>query len=178
MPSTPPFLRSPLIEDLHVNSVRIFDVQTRVGVVQRVRSALYQIAGSRFLAETGYADCKVIHNTRRALTVEGDQCPVGAEADNSKRLVLANDRETEHFLVKIDGMLQIRDLNAHMINVRTLEFQVFLGGGRRSAGSQHRETADQFSTAERALLEASREIRNDRFHGDFLSRKVNVAAEV
>jgi len=80
--------------------------------------------------------------------VERDQRPGGAEANDSVRLVLADHRETKHFLIEIDGPLQIRDLNADMVDVRTLEIDIFLGGGSRSAGSQHRETSNQFSTAE------------------------------
>jgi len=123
-------------------------VQTRIRVVLQTRTVLGQIAGSGFLAETGYPDCKLIHNSGWALTVERDQCPGRAEPNNSKRLVLANDRKAEHFLIEIDGALQVRDLNAHMIDVCTLEIEVFLGRGGRSAGRQHRETANQFSTAE------------------------------
>jgi hypothetical protein len=59
-------------------------------------------------------------------------------------------------------------MNADVIDVRVLEIKAFLGSGGRSAGSQYRETGNELSTAERALLEASDEIRNDRFHGDFL----------
>jgi hypothetical protein len=56
-----------------------------------------------------------------------------------------------------------------MVDDRGLEVDIFLSRGRGAAGSQHRETSDQLSTAERTVLEAGQKIGNDRFHGDFLS---------
>src|SRR5258708_7751327 len=147
-------VRSPLRKDLHVDPVGILDVQAGIGVVFRTRTTLCHIARSGFLAETRYPDREVIHNSGRALMVERDQRPGDTEANNSMRLVLADHGETEHFLIKIDGTLQIRDLNADMVDVRTLEIDVFLGGGGGCAGSQHRETSSQLAAGERALLEA------------------------
>ena len=82
------------------------------------------------------------------MTVERDQRPVITEANNSERLILADHRETEHFLIEIDGTLQIRNLNADVVDVRGLEIDLVLGGGGRSASRQHRETGNQFSTAQ------------------------------
>ena len=47
---------------------------------------------------------------------ERDQRPVITEANNSERLILANHRETKHFLIEIDGTLQIRNLNADVVD--------------------------------------------------------------
>jgi len=55
-------------------------------------------------------------------------------------------------------------MNADVVDVRAFEIDVFLSSCGRSAGSQHRETLNKFSTAERALLEAGQKIGNDRFH--------------
>src|SRR6266478_757948 len=85
--------RSPLRKDLHVDPVGILDVQPGIGVVFRTRTTLCHIACSRFLAETGYPDREVIHNSGRALMIERDQRPGIAEANNSVRLVLADYRE-------------------------------------------------------------------------------------
>src|ERR1700730_13011664 len=101
--------------------------------------------------------------------IERDQRPVVAEANNSERFVLANHREAEHLLIKIDGTLQVGDLNADMVDIRGLEIEILLSGGSGcSARSQHGETSNQFSTAQRALLEAGHKIGNDRFHVEFL----------
>ena len=77
-------------------------MQTRIGVIQRSCSTLHRIAGSGLLGETGYPDREVIDNSGRALMIERDQRPVVAEANNSERFVLANQREAEHLLIKID----------------------------------------------------------------------------
>lgn len=102
--------------------------------------------------------------------IERDQRPVVAEANNTERFVLANHREAEHLLIKIDGTLQVRDLNADMIDIRVSEIELLLSGaGGRSARSQHRETSNQFSAAHRALLEVGQKIGNDRLHAGSLS---------
>ncbi len=69
-------------------------------------------------------------------------------------------------------------MNAGMVDVRVFEIEALLGSGGRSAGCQHRQVAHQFSTAERALLGARDEMRNDGFQGDFLSLKVGRAARL
>lgn len=79
--------------------------------------------------------------------IERDKRPGGTEPNNSERLVLADHGETEHFLIKVDGTLQIRDLDADMVDVRGLEIHVFLGSGGGSTGSQHREALNQLSPA-------------------------------
>src|SRR5258706_10687747 len=162
----------PLKSDLHVDPVGVLDVQAGIGVVFDARAALHHIARSGFLGEARYADREVIDNSGRALMIERDQRPGVSEANDSERLVLADHREAEHFFIEVDGTLQIRDLNADMVDVRGLEVDLCLGGGSRSGGSsgrQQRESADELSTAERALLELSHKIGDDRFHGGFLS---------
>src|ERR1700682_3158272 len=98
--------------------------------------------------------------------VEGDQGPGDTEANNSVGLVLAHHGETERFLIKIYGTLQIGDLNADMVDVRAFETgPLWFGrGGRSAGGNQHRETPNQFSTGECAPLEARQKIGNDSFH--------------
>ena len=75
-------------------------MQAGIPVVLRARTPLYQIAGSGFLAKTGYPDRKVIDNSGRALPVKRDERPGGPEANNSKRLILADDREAKKFLIE------------------------------------------------------------------------------
>src|SRR6266566_5222104 len=158
---------SSLKRDLHVDPVGIVDVQAMIGIVTDAASALGQIACSGFLGETGYANREVIDNFGRALTVQRDQSPVRTETNDSERLVLADDGEVEHFLIEVDGTLQVRNLNADMVDVRGLEIDIVLGSsGRRSGGCHHRETSNQLPTAEGALLELAHKIGNDRFHDD------------
>jgi hypothetical protein len=76
-----------------------------------------------------------------------DESPGGAEANNSKALILADHAKAEHFLIEIDRALQIGDLNADMVDVRAAEIEVLLGSGGRAA-SQHGETLNQFSATE------------------------------
>src|SRR5262249_33510327 len=57
------------LKDLHVDPIRVLDVQTSIGVVQRRRAALHQVARSGFLAETGYPDREVIDNPGWTLLV-------------------------------------------------------------------------------------------------------------
>ena len=140
--------QSALRGDLHVYPIGILHVQAGIVALQWSRTTLLQIAYSGFLAETGYPDRKVIHNSGRASMVQRDQHLGVTKANDFARLLLANDGETEHFLIKIDGTLQVRDMNADVVDVRGLEIDVFLGGGGRSARSQDRETSNQFSTAE------------------------------
>src|SRR5258707_3626947 len=97
---------SSLRKNLHIDPVGVLDVQARIGVVFRSPIALLQIACRGFLAETGNADREVIHDSGRALMVERNQCPGGAEANNSERLVLADHSEAERFLIEIDRALQ------------------------------------------------------------------------
>jgi len=138
-----------------------------IGIVTDAASALGQIACGGFLGETGYANREVIDNFGRALTVQRDQSPVRTETNDSERLVLADDGEVEHFLIEVDGTLQVRNLNADMVDVRGLEIDIVLGSsGRRSGGCHHRETSNQLPTAEGALLELAHKIGNDRFHDD------------
>src|SRR5215471_15558312 len=167
LPTTNIWLRSrrSSLRNLHVDPVRILDVQTRIVALQRRRTALCQIVRRGFPAETGYSDREVIHNAGRASVVERDQHLGVAEANDSARLVLADHGEAEHLLIEIDGTLHVRDVNADVVDIRAFEIDVFLCGRGCCAGSQHCKTGNQFSTAERALLEASYEIRNDRFHG-------------
>jgi hypothetical protein len=129
-------------------------MQTGIRIVLRARAALSHIARSGFLAEAGYADRKVVHNSGGALTVKRDQRPVGPEADNSEWLVLADDGEAEHFLIEFDGALQIRDLNADMINLGSLEIDVVLGGG----GPLHSQSAAR--DLEPALAERATRFRS------------------
>jgi hypothetical protein len=82
------------------------------------------------------------------LTVERNQRPGCPEANNSEGLVLADYGKTAHSLIKINGALHIRDLDTDVVDVGSLEIDVFLGGGGRSARSQQRETLNQFSTGE------------------------------
>src|SRR6266550_4075097 len=73
------FAQSPLIEDLHIDAIGILDVQTGIRIVFRTGATLSYIACSSFLAEAGYSNREVIHNSGRALAIEGDQRPVGPE---------------------------------------------------------------------------------------------------
>src|SRR5438309_1442706 len=70
--------------NLHVDPVGVLDVQTGIGVVFGARATLCHIAGSGFLRETRYPNREVIDHAGRALMVEGDQRPGGAEANNSE----------------------------------------------------------------------------------------------
>jgi len=141
-------------------------VQTGIRIIFRRSAALSHIARSGFLAEARNPNRKMIHNSGGALAIKRDQRPVGPEADNSERLVLADYGEAEHFLIEFGGALQIRNLNADMIDLGSLEIDVFLGGGGRSARSQQREASNQLSPRERSVFEAGQEITNDRFHVD------------
>src|SRR5216117_766594 len=110
------------------------------------------------------------NRTLVSLNRQRDQSPVRTETNDSERLVLADDGEVEHFLIEVDGTLQVRNLNADMVDVRGLEIDIVLGSsGRRSAGCQHRETSNQLPAAEGALLELAHKIGNDPFHDDVLS---------
>jgi len=73
--------------------------------------------------------------------VERDQHLGVAEANDSARLVLADHREAEHLLIEVDGTLQVRDMNADMVDVRAFEIDVFLGDCGGSTGSQFTGTA-------------------------------------
>ena len=117
---------SPLTEDLHVDPIRVLDVQTGIGVVERGHATRGQIARRGFLGEAGHANGKVIDNSRRALTVEGDQRPAVTDTEDSEPLVLADERETEQLLIEIGGTLQVRHLNADMVDGCSLEFDVLL----------------------------------------------------
>src|SRR5579871_1539541 len=141
-----PLPASPL-RDLHVNPIRILDVQTRVVALQRSRSTLCQIARGRFPAETGYPDREVVNNSGWASMVEGDQHLGIAEANNSARSVFADHSEAEHFLIELDGTLRVRDVNADVVDIRVLEVDAFLGDGAPTR-SQHRETLYQLATTE------------------------------
>jgi hypothetical protein len=50
-----------------------------------------------------------------------------AEANYAAPLILADHRETEHLLVELDGPLQVRDMNADVIDVRVFEIEALLG---------------------------------------------------
>src|SRR5712671_790508 len=104
--------------NLHVDPVGILDVQTGIVALQGSRTTLCQIARSGFPVETGYSDREVIHDAGRASAVHGDQHLGVDEANDSAGLVLANHREAEHLLVEIDGTLQVRDMNADVVDVR------------------------------------------------------------
>jgi hypothetical protein len=155
-----------LLRNLHIDPVGVFDVQTGIVTLQGIGAALRQIARGGVPAEPGDSNGEVIHGAGRASMVERDEHVGIAEAYYAARLILADHREAEHLLVELDGPLQIRDMNADMIDVRVFEIEALLGSGGRSAGGQHRQALNQFSTAERALLEARDEMRNDGFHGD------------
>src|SRR6185436_3348121 len=111
-----------------------------------------------------YPDRKVVDNASRASMVDGDQNPAIAKA-NDFRLGPANHRKAEHFLIKLDGTLQIRNMNADVIDGCILKLDLILSGGGRSAGRQQGEAGNQFSTAQRAFLVAGQELGNDQFHG-------------
>jgi hypothetical protein len=148
-----------LLRNLYVDPVGILDVQT--GIV-----------------ESGDPDCKVVHDAGSASIVERDEHLGVTEADYAAGLILTDHRGAEHLLIEIDGPLQVRDMNADMVDVRVFEIEAVLGSGGRSAGGQRRQAANQFSTAERALLDARDEMRNDGFDDDFLSLKVGRAARL
>jgi len=101
--------------------------------------------------------------------VERDQRLGVAEPNDldSALFCLARYSKPEHLPIEVDGALQISDLNADMVDVRSFEIDIFLSGGSRAACCQHRETLNQFSTGERAFLEAGYKIGDDRIHGDF-----------
>src|SRR5262249_6145871 len=134
-------------------------------------------ARSGFPAETRYPDREVIDDAGRTAMIERDQHLGVAEANYSAGLVLAYHGEAEHLLIEIDGALQVGDVNADVVDIGVLEIDVFLRGGRRCAGGEHCEPSNQVSTVERAVFEASDEIRNDRFHGGFLPQKMDLAAK-
>src|SRR5262249_54380998 len=100
--------------------------------------------------DAGNPDREVIYSAGRASDIERYQCLSVAEPNNFYAALfrLADYCETEHFLIKIDGSLQISDLNADMVDVCGLEVDVVLRTCCRSARGKHRETLDQVSTGE------------------------------
>ena len=82
--------------------------------------------------------------------VERDQRLGVAEPNNfnSSLFCLARYSKPEHLLIEVGGALQISNLNADMVDVRSFEIDIFLSGGGRTACRQHRETLNQFSTGE------------------------------
>src|SRR5438552_13773596 len=142
--------RSGLRRDLHVDSIRVLDVQTGQVALQGSRAALGQIARDRFPREAGNPDREVINSAGRASDIERYQRLGVAEPNNfySALFGLADHSKTEHFLIEVDGLLQITDLNADMVDVCGFEVDVFLRGCRGSARGEHREALDQFSTGE------------------------------
>src|SRR5207244_9517752 len=106
-----------------------------------------------FLGETVYANREVIDNFGRALTVQRDQSPIRTETNDSERLVLADDGEVEHFLIEVDGTLQVRNLNAEIVDVLGLEMDIVLGSsGRRTGGCHHRGHSSHLMTAECCVI--------------------------
>src|SRR5712671_4011622 len=107
----------------------------------------------------------------RTSMVEGDQHRLAVAEANDFRIGPAHHREPEHLLIKRDGTLQVRDMNADVVDIRGLKLDLILsrGGGGPSTGSQQRETGDQVPTTQRALFKAGYEIGNDRFHDEPLS---------
>jgi hypothetical protein len=56
--------------------------------------------------------------------------PLGvAQTNYAARLVPANHGEAEHLLVELDGPLQVRDMNADVVDVRVFEIEAILGRG-------------------------------------------------
>ena len=82
--------------------------------------------------------------------VEGDQRLGVAEPNNfnSSFFCLARYSKPEHLPIEVGGALNVSDLNADMVDVRSFKIDVFLSGGSRAARRQHRETLNQFSTGE------------------------------
>jgi hypothetical protein len=70
----------------------------------------------------------VIHNAGWALLVERDQHLGVTEVSNSELLVVTHHWQIKDFLIKIDGTLQISDLNADMVDGRHFEIDIFLSG--------------------------------------------------
>src|SRR3977135_2328431 len=105
----------------------------------------------------------MINSAGRTAVVEGDQRLGVAEPNDfdSSLFCLAHYSEPEHLPIEVDGALQISDLNADMVDVRSFEIDVFLSGRSRATCRQHRKTLNQFSTGERAFLEAGYKIGDD-----------------
>src|SRR5260221_8066588 len=112
----------------------------------------------------------------RASMVERDQHRLAVAEANDIRVGPAHHRESEHFLIKRDGTLQVRDMNADVVDIRGLKLDLVLsrGDGAPSTGSQQRETGDQVSTIQRARLVAGYEIGNNRFHDELLSGRSKI----
>jgi hypothetical protein len=82
----------------------------------------------------------VINDSSGALTIERNQDLVGAEADDSQRLILVDHREAEHLLVKGDRSLQVSELNAKVVDVRAVKLHFFLGDSSGSTGGEDSES--------------------------------------
>jgi hypothetical protein len=142
--------RSGLSGDLQIDSIGVFHMQTGKIPLQGSRTMLCQITRDRFPAVTGYPNGEMIDSAGRASVVERDQGSGVAEPNNfySSFFRLAHDGEPEHLPIEVGGALDVSDLNADMVDVRSFEIDVFLSGGSRAARRQHRETLNQFSTGE------------------------------
>ena len=77
----------------------------------------------------------MINSAGRAPMVERDQRFGVAESNNfnSSLFCLAHYGKAEHLPIEVDGPLQVSDLNADMVDVRSFESVVFLSGGGRAA---------------------------------------------
>jgi hypothetical protein len=79
-------------------------------------------------------------------------------------LLLAHHLEAEHPLIEIEGALQVRRADADVVYGRALEVDIVRSRGGGSTGGERRKTRDQLPAAQRAFLEVSQKIGNDRFH--------------
>src|SRR5262249_51095287 len=131
-------------------------------------TTLRRVARRGLLAKARYPDGKMVDNSERRLVVERDQRAIVAKSDDPERLVLADDNESEHFLIELGGALQVRDLDADVIDVSRLEVEILLGGGAGCARRQHGKPGNQLASAERAFFETVQKIGYDRFHGGIL----------
>src|SRR6266699_5017305 len=96
----------------------------------------------------------MVDHPGRVSMVERDQNLLAVAEANDLRVGPADHGEPEHFLIKRDRTLQVRDTNADVVDVRIPEFYLLLSGAGRPTGSQQRETGDQVSTTQRTLFEA------------------------
>ena len=79
-------------------------------------------------------------------------------------LLLAHHLEAEHSLIEIDGAPQVRSVDADVVYGCARKVDVVRSRGGGSTGGERRKTRDQLPAAQRAFLEVSQKIGNDRFH--------------
>src|SRR5262245_24427602 len=111
------FLRSASSRDLHVDAVGVLYVQAGIVALERRGAAFRQVAPGGVRAETRDADREVVDAPGGAAPVERDQRLGVAEANDLARLLLAHHGEAEYFPVELDGALQVRDLDADVVDV-------------------------------------------------------------